>query len=84
MLSRVEARLDAENRVIVTLGDQGAIPSEARGAFIFDIDRIVEKDLPVEVEAITAEARRLHDDIWEIFDSAKTDKLERLLQGGAS
>ena len=84
LLSRVEARLDAENRVIVTLGDQGATPSEPSGAFILDIDRIVEKHLSVEVKEITAEAARLHEDVWDIFASAKTEKLEHLLQGGAS
>jgi uncharacterized protein (TIGR04255 family) len=84
LLSRVETRLDAENRVIVTLGDQGASASEASGAFILDIDRIVEKEVSVAVEHITAEADRLHDDVWDIFASAKTKKLERLLQGRAS
>jgi uncharacterized protein (TIGR04255 family) len=83
LLSRVEARLDPENRVVVTLGDQGATPSEPSGAFILDIDRIVEKDLPVAVESVTAEATRLHEDVWDIFASAKTEKLEGLLQGGA-
>lgn len=83
LLSRVEARLDPENRAIVTLGDQGASPSDTSGAFILDIDRIVEKDLPVAVEGITAEATRLHEHVWNIFASAKTEKLERLLQGGA-
>jgi uncharacterized protein (TIGR04255 family) len=84
LLSRLEARLDAENRVIVTLGDQAASPSEARGAFILDIDRMVEKDLSVEVQDVTAEAVRLHEDVWDIFASAKTEKLELLLQGRAS
>lgn len=85
MLSRVEARLDAENRVIVTLGDQAASPAEASGAFILDIDRIVEKELSVEVKEITEEADRLHEDVWDIFASAKTEKLEQLLQeAGAS
>ena len=84
LLSRVETRLDAENRVIVTLGDQGVSPSEASGAFILDIDRIVEKNLSIEVEDITTEAARLHEDVWDIFASAKTEKLELLLQGGAS
>ena len=83
-LSRVEARLDSENRVIVTLGDQGTSSSEAHGAFVLDIDRIVEKDLSVKVEDITTEATRLHDDVWDIFASAKTERLERLLRGGAS
>jgi uncharacterized protein (TIGR04255 family) len=84
LLSRVEARLNAENRIIVTLGDQAALPPGASGAFILDIDRIVEKDLSVDVEDIIAEAARLHEDVWEIFDSAKTEKLEHLLQGETS
>jgi hypothetical protein len=82
LLSRVETRLDAENRVIVTLGDQAASPSEPSGAFVLDIERIAEKDISVAVEDITAEAARLREDIWDIFASAKTEKLEHLLQGG--
>lgn len=84
LLSRVETRLDSENRVIVTLGDQGMSPTEPDGAFILDIDRIVEKDLSILVDDITTEAARLHEDVWNIFVSAKTDKLERLLKGIAS
>lgn len=83
-LSRVEVRLDNENRVVVTLGDQGPSPTEESGGFILDIDRIVERYISVQVQEITAETDRLHEDVWAIFDSAKTEKLERFLQGSAS
>jgi uncharacterized protein (TIGR04255 family) len=78
-LSRVEARLDNENRIIVTLGFQ---PEGHHGAIVLDIDRIVEKELPPDVDALGGEMNRLHEDVWYAFNSAKGEKLERLLVGG--
>jgi len=78
-LSRVEARLDSQNRIIVTLGFQS---EGAHGAVVLDIDRIVETEFPPDVEALGDAMDRLHEDVWYAFNSAKGDKLERLLVGG--
>src|SRR5262245_19133337 len=47
-LSRVEAHLDTENRIIVTLGDQPPAETGGYDAIIFDIDRIIEREPPPE------------------------------------
>lgn len=80
-LSRVEASIDRHNRTIVTLGLQ---PGDDYGAIVLDIDRILEKDLPTDRETLGTEMDRLHDDVWQSFNSAKSDKLEHLLNGGIS
>lgn len=83
-LSRVEVHLDAENRIIVTLGDPPAATAGGYGAIIFDIDRILERELLPERDALSSEMNRLHEDVWHVFTSAKGDKLERLLKGRLS
>jgi hypothetical protein len=64
------------------VGRSGSLTVRTERAFVLDIERIAEKDISVAVEDITAEAARLREDIWDIFASAKTEKLEHLLQGG--
>jgi len=76
MISRVEARKDADNRTVVTLGDQPGSADEPGGAFIFDIDRIVEKELSTRSDDIVKETRTLNEDAWKIFKAAKTNKLD--------
>jgi hypothetical protein len=49
------------------------------GAIIFDIDRIVEREVPTGQEVLMQEMDRLHADVWEVFSSAKGEKLEALL-----
>jgi uncharacterized protein (TIGR04255 family) len=78
--SRVEAQLDAQNRLIVSLADIAAEDGEAKNEVLFDLDRIVEKQLAVEPASLETEIERLHGHIWDVFESAKTDRLERLLQ----
>ncbi len=79
-ISLVQMRIDKLNRLNVTIGEQEATPS-AETAFILDIDRTMEGELPLDTARVLEETVRLHNDIWEVFNSAKTDKLERLLNG---
>jgi len=83
-LSRVEAHLDAENRIVVTLGNQPPAAASGYGAIIFDIDLIIERELPPEQNVLSSEMNRLHEHVWQVFVSAKGDKLERLLKGRRS
>lgn len=78
-LLREEIHLDAENRLIITLGDLQAGVDEQYGAIIFDIDRIVEREAPTGQEVLIQEMDRLHTDVWNVFSSAKGEKLEALL-----
>ncbi len=79
-LMRVQSRLDKENILIVTLGDIGPASGNAFGAFIFDIDRIVEKELSIQQSVLKREIDRLHSDVWRVFSSAKGERLEALLE----
>ncbi len=78
-LLRVETHLDAENILIITLGDtKGELKGE-HGTIIFDIDRIVEREMVTKQEVLEQEMNRLHADVWEVFSSAKGERLETLL-----
>jgi uncharacterized protein (TIGR04255 family) len=76
--SRVTTRLDTKNRLTVVLSDQ---TSDNSGTFIFDIDRISEQSIEADIELLLQQATKMHDDVWEVFNSAKNDNLEQLLQG---
>lgn len=78
-ISFVQSRLDENNRLNVTVGEQIVKPSQP--AFIFDIDRILEKELPLESEILLPEMTLLHENVWDVFKSAKTEELERMLNG---
>ena len=45
-LLREEIHLDAENILIITLGDPQSDADGGHGAIIFDLDRIVEREVP--------------------------------------
>lgn len=78
--SRTTSRLDENNRIQVTLANQ-APRNNSFGAYIFDIDRILEKEMPIETNQLVTEINTLHDDAWNIFQSAKSPELEKLLKG---
>lgn len=80
-LSRVEVRLNVQDSIIVTLGDQPSGPSGGHGAIIFDIDRVSQQNLAPQKDGLEQEINRLHEDVWQVFNSAKSDRLELLLKG---
>lgn len=79
-VSLVQTRLDDSNRLNVTVGEIMDATS-SQPPFILDTDRMLEREMPLDVTLILQETNRLHDDVWEVFKSAKTEKLERLLNG---
>lgn len=83
-LLREEIHLDTENVLIITLGDPTSDINSEHGAIIFDIDRIVEREIETKPEVLQQEIDRLHTGVWEVFSSAISEKLEVLLQGGHS
>lgn len=80
-LSRCESQIDAENRVIVTLAEVQQEGEEKQKAFVFDIDRILEKELALDNDVLAAEMEKLHDDVWNIFKAAQTPRLVKRLKG---
>jgi hypothetical protein len=65
----------------VTLGYQPSDDSNGYGAIIFDIDRITQRGLSVKEDDLEREVNRLHEDVWLVFTSAKSEKLEAHMQG---
>jgi uncharacterized protein (TIGR04255 family) len=80
-LLREEIHLDSENILIITFGDPRPEATQGNGAIIFDIDRITERELSTSQEVLMQEIERLHTDVWNVFSSAKGEKLEALLSG---
>jgi uncharacterized protein (TIGR04255 family) len=80
-LSRAEARTTEYDTTLVTLGDQPPDDLSIYGAIIFDIDRITNRVLPAKEQELEQEVTRLHEDVWQVFSSAKSERLEALLQG---
>jgi uncharacterized protein (TIGR04255 family) len=78
-LLREEVHLDTQNILIITLGDPQTDVNAGYGAIIFDIDRIVEREVLTREGVLEQEMDRLHTDVWEVFSSAKGEKLEALL-----
>ena len=78
--AQVSRRFSEEDRIAVRVSDQTNDANEL-GAFILDIDRITEKKIGSDEESLLEHATNLHDDVWNVFNSAKSDDLERLLQG---
>lgn len=79
-VSRVETHLDPQNRLLVTVADQAPTEASRFGAIIFDIDRIVEREMLPEESILEQEMNRLHTDVWTIFAAARTERLIRLLE----
>lgn len=80
-LSRVESQIDLQNRIIVTFAQVKQEGDEGELAIVLDIDRIVEKELAADGSALQPELDRLHEDVWQVFESVQTDRLLRRLKG---
>ncbi|MBA2395332.1 MAG: TIGR04255 family protein [Ktedonobacteraceae bacterium] len=78
-LLREEIHLDAENILIITLGDNLPDAGAEHGAIIIDIDRIFERAVSPGQEVLMQEMERLHTDVWRVFSSAQGEKLATLL-----
>ncbi|MFN8495728.1 MAG: TIGR04255 family protein [Caldilineaceae bacterium] len=72
--------LDEQNRLQVRLTDQLS-GTDGLGKFLFDIDRIIEKRMGIDLDSLLGNVTHLHQDVWDVFQSAKSEDLERLLKG---
>lgn len=75
--ARVEVDTDAATRTIVSLQHRPPDATVISGAVLFDIDRIVEKEISTDPPKIGAEVDSLHEDVARVFADATTDRLVR-------
>jgi uncharacterized protein (TIGR04255 family) len=80
-LSRVEVVLDTQNTTIVTLSHQRSDSPDFPDAVVFDIDHITQREMSANGGNLLQEIDRLHEDVWQVFETAKSDRLELHLQG---
>ena len=78
---RLQARVDTEGRVVLTIAHDQSDTTEIHGAMIFDIDRITERRMKPVWNEMDVAVEMLHEEIWEIFEAAKGPKLDALLRG---
>jgi len=76
--SRIEIALEEGLRLIVIVAEG---KEEDGRPILLDIDTILEATLSTEWSAVEPEIDRLHEHIWDVFHTARTPWLERLLQG---
>lgn len=79
-ISRVTAQLNPEDKINVIVSDREILSSDP-GSFLLDIEHSTQHEMTVDTNLLLQEATRLHAKIWEVFRSAKGERLEQLLQG---
>ena len=78
--SKTSVQLDDTSRLSVNIFDQ-ILPQSGYGSFLFDIDRIDEKEISSEAAVVIENLNQLHNSAWNVFHSAMTGNLEKLLRG---
>jgi uncharacterized protein (TIGR04255 family) len=68
-------------RFVLTIAHDPKDPKEMHGAMLFDIDRITERVVEPTWSELDAVVETLHEEIWQMFEAAKGDHLDRLLHG---
>ena len=75
--SRTQIPIAEDIRLVVTVADLH--DEDGARSILLDIDAILNARVPPELTAIEAQANRLHNEIWTVFDSCKTPALRALL-----
>lgn len=76
---RSQVLTDPNRRTIVSLQDLQTEEAGPCGSIVFDIDRITESPLPPEADRLSETLDDLHEDVWNVFQGAKTVRLEEKL-----
>jgi uncharacterized protein (TIGR04255 family) len=79
-LSRVDVAISEHDKVIVSIARAMAETSR-QNVLVLDVDRLVEREIEPQERPLMEEIELLHTDLWDIFYTARTDKLIDLLQG---
>jgi len=80
-LERLELRQDDLNRLLLTIAHDKTIQTEPFGSMILDIDRISERPISTDPDAVAGTVTKLHEEIWKVFKETKSERLEQLLRG---
>jgi uncharacterized protein (TIGR04255 family) len=83
-LSRTQFALRPGERMIVTVGDHPPTAEFPAGFYLFDIDRIAEKEGSAETGWIESELEGMHEDVWSVFEAAASERLIAHMKGAES
>jgi uncharacterized protein (TIGR04255 family) len=78
--ARIESSPAAGHLKLVTVGHQDPNPDVPNGAIVLDIDRVCQEG-EISMTSVSEKLEMLHQDIWNAFDSAKTELLHARLKG---
>jgi uncharacterized protein (TIGR04255 family) len=78
---RLQGSVGVNDRVVLTIAHDPNDPKEMHGAVLFDIDRITERVLDPAWSELDAVVEVLHEEIWQVFEAAKGNHLDKLLRG---
>ena len=78
--ARIESSPAAGHLQLVTVGNQDPSPDVPHGAIVLDIDRVCQEG-EISMTGISEKLEMLHQDIWNAFDSARTELLSARLKG---
>lgn len=81
LLSRVQVQNSEQSRTIVTLADEPT-PPDVPSNLIFDIDCIHIEEMEPTDKNLRTHIDDLHEEVWDVFSSAMTENLQRLLKTG--
>lgn len=81
-MSRFEHTPGPGTRLIITLAE-GAV-EQGVPPIILDIDAISEVDFSPDWKSLKNRIEDLHELVWDVFDTAKTPRLEKLLKEGSA
>lgn len=78
--SRFEFRHDDEVRAVVTVAE--GIDQKGDLPILFDIDCIIESEIPIDNGSVSKAINKLHDLSWGVFGNSLTDRYKKFLDEG--
>lgn len=78
---RLQSNVGNNGRFVLTIAHDPSDTKEMHGAMLFDIDRITERAIEPTWSELDAIVETVHEEIWQMFESAKGAHLDELLHG---
>lgn len=77
--TRTQIPVADDTRLVVTIAD--LVAADGSPSIVLDIDVILTRNVQPVTAAIEAEANKLHDIVWSVFDACSTPAMRALLEG---
>jgi hypothetical protein len=78
---KMEVVIDELERCITMIAIDNSRPQENFGALMLDIDRVSQRLIEPAAKSLPDVLEGVHEDVWGIFEQAKNENLDALLNG---